>query len=853
MISLSDIARMSRKNMNYKSLAFGPWPHGLNTVKPAFEIQPTELPECLNFMSLRGGRWKTRPAISKYTNSATTSNSSPKDLKLCPIGSNNYELLIDDNNVLYYLNSSTSPVEIKSTLEGAGTIHPFAGTAMIFDTSYIKFCDLTNITGATKANPCVITYDGQALRNGQTVTINGVTGMTQLNGNSYTIANLDSTAKTFELSGTNSSAYTVYINGGVASILAIAYDKGSGSSGYQFDNSTGDDDTSLALGNGTNTRIAWKFTSQSWDTGYTIPIVTVAVTLKREGNGFTGTDNLGVIVKLRKVSDDSILATKTLVEAPLLTNVSDTAAEYSITFTSDDITTEMSLSTAYYCSLEYSNGDASHYVHVRCTTVTGGKGYHYAGSWTADATLDPIMSLSPGRPPTGSWGVINDNHLIVYTPDNPGKPVFSAPGDFQDWSTSTLAGYVGAVDDNSNNFAVGAMVDHYGDLFIFGTKEQPYLAKLTGTSPADWKMPRLYQKISGTQKTCLSVVNDVWYASRDGVDGLSGVQEYGDLRTFFASDPVYDKIEDNWDEDTAISGYYPADGQYFLYMPSYHKVLISHTKIPSQMQTGGSVYARYPWTEYEFYRDIFTSSTYKWTASDSGTNEYYMELAAGGDPSIDTQPDFILKDGINITKSTAGALSNHEWDYGDNDTLGYDTIYFADRTGDPDTSGVELHSILAPTMFADYNNSFFIGGSDGYIYKFDTSEYKDQGSHKMRFILRSAYLTFPFTHVRLTQQQITTASLSGGEVSLKVWVDDQQNDCAATTVYTLSIDDRSTVDEATMDSDDALFTVNPALAPRFSYININARSLQAGIEDVTLAGYPLYVNGFMFKYHALST
>ena len=29
-----------------------------------------------------------------------------------------------------------------------------------------------------------------------------------------------------------------------------------------------------------------------------------------------------------------------------------------------------------------------------------------------------------------------------------------------------------------------------------------------------------------------------------------------------------------------------------------------------------------------------TSATYKWTASGSGTNEYYCELAGGGDPSI---------------------------------------------------------------------------------------------------------------------------------------------------------------------------------------------------------------------------
>jgi len=851
-LNMTHIAKTRKRSIAYKALSLGPWSHGLNTAKPAFEIEPSELSYNLNMVGLRNGRWKTRPGISQYTTAATTSNSAPKHFELCPISSNNYQLLVDDNDVLYYLTTALVPVEIKDATEGDTTILPFAGTAMVFDTSYIKFCDLTNITGATKANPCVITYDGRSLRNGQSITINGVVGMTQLNGNSYTVAGLDTDAKTFQLSGINSSAYTTYVSGGVASMLAIAYDKGSGTTGFQFDNSSGDDDTSLALGNGTNTRIAWKFTSQTWDTGYSIPPLGVSAKLQLEGNGYTGTDNVDITMVVRAVSDDSVLATKTLVEAPIATNVSDTAAAYTAAFTSDDTTTEMATATDYYLSLEYNNGDATNYIHVRCTTVaSGGHGYHYAGSWSADATADPIISLSPGRPPKGSWGVVSDNHLIVYNPDNPGKPVFSGPGDFLDWSTSTLAGYVGAVDDDANNFPVGAMADHYGDLFIFGTKAQPYLAKLEGTSPTDWVLPRLYQKVSSTHKTCISVVNDIWYADRPGVDGLSGVQEYGDLRTFFASDPVYDRIEDNFDEDTAIAGYYPIEGQYFLYMPTYHRVLVAHTKIPSNIQAsdeGEGGYVRYPWSEYEFYKDILTSSTYKWTASDSGTNEYYVQTAAGGDPSIATQPDFLLKDGNVITEGTVGSLSDHEWDYGDNDSLGYDTVYFRDESGDPDATSITIHSVLAPTMFANFNNLFFIGSSDGYIYQIDSSEYKDQGSHAIRFAMRSGYISFPFTHVHIVQQQVTAASLSGGQLDLKVWTDDQQLD----STYTLSIDDTMTVDQATMYGDDALFSVDPALAPRFQFVGITARSLQAGVENIISAGYPIYVDGILFKYKTLS-
>lgn len=69
-----------------------------------------------------------------------------------------------------------------------------------------------DITGATQANPCVITSAGHNLSNGETVHIYNVIGMTELNGNDYTVAN--ATTDTFELSGVNSSGYTAYSSGG---------------------------------------------------------------------------------------------------------------------------------------------------------------------------------------------------------------------------------------------------------------------------------------------------------------------------------------------------------------------------------------------------------------------------------------------------------------------------------------------------------------------------------------------------------------------------------------------------------------------------------------------------------------
>ncbi len=81
------------------------------------------------------------------------------------------------------------------------------------------------------------------------------------------------------------------------------------------------------------------------------------------------------------------------------------------------------------------------------------------------------------------------------------------------------------------------------------------------------------------------------------------------------------------------------------------------------------------------------NSTYKWTASGSGTNEYYCELAAGGDPSL-TEAKCVSTTGnfIAATNGTMGSLAAGAWDWGDNDSLGYSTVYVRLVDGaDPDT------------------------------------------------------------------------------------------------------------------------------------------------------------------------
>lgn len=75
------------------------------------------------------------------------------------------------------------------------------------------------ITGATQANPCVITDVAHGLTSGQRIIIEAVAGMTQLNGNLYYVSVL--TADTFSLysdaaltTAINSTGYGAYTSGG---------------------------------------------------------------------------------------------------------------------------------------------------------------------------------------------------------------------------------------------------------------------------------------------------------------------------------------------------------------------------------------------------------------------------------------------------------------------------------------------------------------------------------------------------------------------------------------------------------------------------------------------------------------
>jgi len=87
----------------------------------------------------------------------------------------------------------------------------------------------------------------------------------------------------------------------------------------------------------------------------------------------------------------------------------------------------------------------------------------------------------------------------------------------------------------------------------------------------------------------------------------------------------------------------------------------------------------------KYREESLVSSDYRWTLSGSGTAEYYLEKYSGGDPGLE-EPKEMETGGLSSPQGTIGALQAGFWGYGDNDTLGYDTVYIRlpDST-DPDT------------------------------------------------------------------------------------------------------------------------------------------------------------------------
>jgi Flp pilus assembly protein TadG len=123
------------------------------------------------------------------------------------------DIVVNDEQTPYYTKVSIAPysVGVNVGASAAAVRGPVTPQRTITNADWRNGV-AKNITGATRANPVVVTSAGHGLANGDRVYIANVNGMTQIRNKQFTVAGV--TANTFQLSGVNGSGYSNYTNGG---------------------------------------------------------------------------------------------------------------------------------------------------------------------------------------------------------------------------------------------------------------------------------------------------------------------------------------------------------------------------------------------------------------------------------------------------------------------------------------------------------------------------------------------------------------------------------------------------------------------------------------------------------------
>ncbi len=187
-------------------LIVGPIDKGYTTNRLAFNIDNDSFPTLINAYQWRGRVKRKRG--TQFLNRLT------RIFGLASIGVTGASPWTINN----IFSTFTPPI----TPEPNATVKPGSVVIIIASTPKIEFIDQGNatlsgfkvgaITNVTQANPAQVTSNGHTLSNGDVVTINGILGMTELNGNTYIITNTG--ANTFTLNGVNSTGFAAYVAGG---------------------------------------------------------------------------------------------------------------------------------------------------------------------------------------------------------------------------------------------------------------------------------------------------------------------------------------------------------------------------------------------------------------------------------------------------------------------------------------------------------------------------------------------------------------------------------------------------------------------------------------------------------------
>ena len=126
----------------------------------------------------------------------------------------------------------------------------------------------------------------------------------------------------------------------------------------------------------------------------------------------------------------------------------------------------------------------------------------------------------------------------------------------------------------------------------------------------------------------------------------------------------------------------------------------------------------------ETFTNLLEEDSNHWNVSGSGTNEYYLKNTAPFYSS--TKPDRVYLNSVQAVEGSLGTLGIVQWGWGNNDTLGYNTIYVrlsdgADPDsksplGSPNNSYVKKSTIVASSsLFRSTDVGKYISINNGFI------------------------------------------------------------------------------------------------------------------------------------------
>ena len=498
-----------------------------------------------------------------------------------------------------------------------------------------------------------------------------------------------------------------YIKFVYGNTVRIGYDCGSGSRAYIYNTENVGTSSYNAIGSGSN--LFARFTAPNWPSYLgSLPIVRVSFYLKASGAGLSGP------IYCRVYKGTYMLREKLIVDASKLPT--DSPAKYTVSFDID-------------LSIGFTTGD-TFYVGVynganQAISIYGsgsGESYRYTGSsWSTVSGFTINCTVSSNLPPKANFATTwLGRPWLGGDPDNPGRLWFGNIGMF-DFSTPLGGGWLGIGDDGSGSWKVGGLTSWFGDLYVMGKPEFPYLVRIKGTEIDKIQQQVIFRNMScKSQDHLIMSFNDLFLSDSKQVWSLSMVRDYGDLRSASVSEPISDFVSEN---NIRSSLYIPNMGINIYSLENTSRIAIQSLQAATYSPDRDYGPIRTPWSFWQIYReDLLDSTKYEW--HEYSQHVYYLKVKEGVSPI--ERPDFVVVDWADIksVQSINDLTYNTFW-YGQGANLPYDTVFI--KLSDVPQNHYMVRTALSPVLMYEIAGQVYFVCSDRRIYKIDHSGTKDMG------------------------------------------------------------------------------------------------------------------------------